>query len=324
VTKRVAIVGVGAFGARHLQALARIERPLRVDIVDPSEIAIGRAMGLLADAGGLKQGSVAVHANASTLDAAPDVTIVATTSRHRRAAIGALVARGARRLILEKVLFPRLDDYDAVATMLSESKADAWVNCARRAYPRARDLVALFGGRSLTYRVAGSGWGLASNLIHHLDEFAMLCGSADIAVTAADLRHAEAQSKRPGYLELFGHVRASAPDGSTFHAACMEGRAAMAGDRVVNIDADELRVTLRQAEQTMTIRQNGNARVEPWPVPLQSELTAAYVTAILEGGVPNLPDCATSAKLHRPMLAAFMEHQRRAAGVPSLEECLIT
>ena len=42
-TARVAIVGAGNIGGRHLQALVLSERPLEVYVVDPSPGALGHA-----------------------------------------------------------------------------------------------------------------------------------------------------------------------------------------------------------------------------------------------------------------------------------------
>ena len=82
--------------------------------------------------------------------------------------------------------------------------------------------------------------------------------------------------------------------------------------------------TIRQSEQVVTIDQDGHSRTESYPIPLQSEATAAHINSILDGGAPELPDYATAAKLHRAMLTAFIGHLRRSGGDPALEECAIT
>jgi predicted dehydrogenase len=323
IPARIAIVGAGAFGARHLQALARIDRPLLVDVVDPDASARRRAGDLLSEVGGLKAGAVSWHSDVSDI-LVPDVAIVATHARQRAATIADLVRMGARRLLLEKVLFNRMADYDLTDRLFGEHDVRSWVNCARRAYPRMGDLVALFSGRPLNYSVSGAGWGLATNAIHHLDEFALLCGSSDLVVSTEGLMPGAYPAKRAGHVEFFGTLRASAANGSHFAAICTAESEAIPGDRVVTVEADRLSATIRQAAQTMTVRQDGGERIEPYPISLQSEATAAHIDSILDGRAPRLPDYATAAKLHRAMLTAFIGHLRQPGDDPALEECAIT
>jgi|KBSMisStandDraft_5_1062788.scaffolds.fasta_scaffold271603_2 predicted dehydrogenase len=320
---RIAIVGAGSFGARHLQALARIDRPLHVDVVDPDAAARQRAGALLSEVGGLKAGAVTWHSDVSAMPV-PDVAIVATHARQRAGTVADLVRMGARQLLLEKVLFNRMADYDLTDRLFGEHAVRVWVNCARRAYPRMGNLVDLFGGRPVNYSVSGAGWGLATNVIHHLDEFALLCGSSDLVVSAKSLLPGAYPAKRPGHVEFFGTLRATAANGSQFVATCTGGSEAIPGDRVVTIEADGRSATIRQAAQTMTVREGSPERTEPYPISLQSEATAAHINSILDGGAPELPDYATAAKLHRAMLTAFIGHLRRSGGDPALEECAIT
>ncbi len=322
--RRVAVVGAGTLGARHLQSLARLDRPLTVDVVDPSAASLQRAAALLHEAGGLKAGECNMRSDISELAAVPDLAIVATNSRERRPVVARLIEMGVPRMILEKVLFTRLADYDAVDALIARNNVQAWVNCARRSCPRATDLAALIDRQQVDYTVSGAGWGLASNLVHHLDEFAMFCGSDDLELSASKLLPGTYPSKRGGYIEFFGEIQASAPNGSRLTAICREGSEAISGDRVVSIHTNKIDITMRLSEQTMTVRKNGAARTEPYPVPLQSEAMASHVASIFDNRPPAIPDYATAAKLHRGMLAAFLEQVRRTSGDPLIDECPIT
>ena len=42
-TAKVAVVGAGNIGSRHLQALVKFDQPLEIHVVDPSPDALGRA-----------------------------------------------------------------------------------------------------------------------------------------------------------------------------------------------------------------------------------------------------------------------------------------
>jgi predicted dehydrogenase len=317
---RIAIVGAGAIGARHLQGLARLDRPLEVDIVDPSEVVRTRALDLLAKAGGLKAGNVRCHARVATLPS-PDVAVVATNARERSGVIAELLEIGTRRFVLEKVLFTRLSDYDWVERLLIESRAIAYVNCPRRAYPGAKLLMQMINGRPFSYHVEGQGWGLACNVIHHLDELAMLSGSADIQLAGDALLPGTVPAKREGYIEFVGTLTGSIGEQCTLSATCKMGAPT---DRIVTIACDGVELCISQLEQTLSISDGVSRQREPYPIPLQSELTALHVEAILDGREPTLPDYATAARLHRSMLRTFLDHLRRTSGDASINECPIT
>ena len=317
---RIAVIGAGAIGSRHIQAMARVAAPIDLDIVDPLPQARQRAGALVAGEGGLSSGTIREFSRIDELDTAPDLAIVATASRERPQAVQAVVARGAGCLILEKVLFTRLADYDAIDRLLAGAGVRAWVNCPLRAYPRAARLAELIGRAPFSYRVEGQGWGLACNLVHHLDEFAGLAGRGDISLDTAELDGAIAAAKRDGYIEFNGRISAQAGEQNSFVAICNAGPAT---GRHVQIETGDKSVTVSR-EQELIIVNGGGARAEPYPMPSQSQMTNRHVEAILAGQHPGLPEYVSASQLHRSMLAAFLGHLRRSMGDDSIDECPIT
>lgn len=317
---KVAVVGAGAIGTRHIQAMARIDGDLAVFVVDPAPAARAEAIGLLDQVGGLRGGRLVESDRIDGLVTVPDVAIVATNSRERPDVVRALLDLGVRKLILEKVLFTRLADYDDVGRSLAATGAEAWVNCPRRSYPASTQLRSLIDGQPFDYRVEGAGWGLGCNAIHHLDEYDMLSGAAALTLSARQLEPCVVDAKRAGYVEFFGALEGKSSAGR-FSAVCTQGAP---GDRLVTIETGASTVVISQSAKTMTIVEDGKARVESYPIPLQSESTADHINAILGGRAPGLPDYATASRLHRTMIETFLDHMRRVKNDPSIEECPIT
>jgi predicted dehydrogenase len=318
---RIAVVGVGNLGARHLQSLARLDADFVVDVVDPSQAARDRGVDLFAEAGGLKRGHVNAVASLERLSGTPDLAIVATNSAERPRVIRALVEAGTPNMILEKVLFTRLEEYDAAASLFAMSGTRAWVNCGRRFAPRTDELLAMVHGKPFNYRVDGAGWGLACNVIHHLDEFAFLTGCDDVVLSGDELDSGAIPSKRRGYIEFTGTLSGRTANGSNFSASCVAGD--FSGRRVT-IEAEDLELTISQFDQTLRVSNGQGVRTVPFPIPLQSEVTARHVTDILDGKQPSLPDYSTAARLHRLMLDIFISHLRRCTGNSTLDECPVT
>lgn len=318
--KRVLLVGAGTIGGRHAQAMARVTTSINFEIVDPVGEARERAIGLLNSAGGLPKGSVTEYASLANVATGPDLAIVATNSRERPAAIKALLALNAKAMILEKVLFTRLSDHDEVDRLLKQSNTPAWVNCPRVAYPRVGRLRELIGGKRFHYRVEGMDWGLACNLVHHLEEFSNLSGEADVRLSGTGLDGRISPSKRPGYVEFFGKISGKTAKQSQFTAISHQGSA---GPRTVVIDQGDLRITL-SPDQTLIVEDAGGTRTEPYPMTPQSQMTAAYIDAILNGDDPHIPGYAGASQLHRIMLSVFLNHIRRVRGDDSIDECPVT
>jgi predicted dehydrogenase len=318
---RIAIVGVGNLGARHLQSLAQVDSELAVDIVDPSEASRDRGLEILAQSGGLRNGVVRGFSDVDQLPASPDLAIVATNSIQRPKAVETLVRAGTQRMVLEKVLFTRLRDYEDANALFSRSGIRAWVNCGRRFSPRAMDVASMLKGKPFVYKVEGAGWGLGCNVIHHIDEFASLAGSDDVSLSEDRLDREIVPSKRSGYIEFTGTLTGKGANGCRFSAHCSPGEFS---GREVGIATDDLSLNISQTKQTLTVSDRSGTRTEPFPIPLQSEVTARHVTDILEGREPALPSYASAARLHRAMLTAFLSHLRRVSGNPDIDECPIT
>jgi predicted dehydrogenase len=320
-TARVAVVGAGALGSRHLQALARVDHPMAVDVVDPLPAALEIAAARLREAGGLRSGTLRWLREMDSREPAIDIAIVATNSQERLTAVRSLAAGGCRAMILEKVLFPRLSDYDEAERLLRDASIAAWVNVPRRSYPRAAALKAQLAEASLNYCVEGIGWGLACNVIHHLDELEYLTGSPLASLDTSGLRPGSVASKRAGYIEFLGTLRGRTDRGDTFEATCTAGDP---GERLVRIASASRTFAISQVRQELSVRNGSIVRSEPYPIPLQSVATAEHVTALLAGRSPGLPSFSAAAAAHRTMISAFLDHLRRTGPLADPDECPIT
>src|SRR5947209_4742456 len=124
----VALIGAGQIGSRHLQALARLEADITV--IDPSSASLDRARELAG------KSDIRYATQLDQLGPAIDVAIVACSARERRSVVESLLAgRKVGALVLEKVLFQKIEDYEAVGALLKERGVRAWVNCPRRLWP---------------------------------------------------------------------------------------------------------------------------------------------------------------------------------------------
>lgn len=280
----ILVVGAGGIGGRHLQSLASLDRPARLAAVEPCAQMRERARELC-PAVQFVEGIEAVERDI-------DVAIVATTADARREVVERLLGRAAvRHLILEKVLFQRAADYEAVGTLIERRGVSAWVNCAQRMWPQFRALRAAYRASDpVELVVSGSNWGLGCNAIHNLDLLPYLTGDTAVELTAA-LDPGTVAAKRPGFVEFTGRLE------------CVDRH----GNRV-------LQTSLREGTLPLTMEVIIAGRREPWnlaEVPSQSDQTREIVAQLLDAGRCELPDYAESAALHLRMLKVFLDHLAR-------------
>jgi predicted dehydrogenase len=171
---RVAIIGTGQLGSRHLQGLARIDIPVEIIVLDPSTASLDVARSRFLEIP--NRGSVGSVTYVDSLRQAPgkfDLAIVATTADIRGKVVKEVLDRGlTKKMVLEKVVFQSASEFDWARSLFAQHGILCWVNCPRRTltiYRRIKELVLTEG--KLLYWVFGGDWGLGCNAIHFVEVF---------------------------------------------------------------------------------------------------------------------------------------------------------
>jgi hypothetical protein len=309
----VLVSGAGQLGTRHLQGLAGCGRPLEIHVQDPREASLSRAMQVWNDAGGTAASShVSFHGSLESVPRELDVAIVATTADIRPAVTG-LIARHAavRYWILEKVLAQNERGLDELQSHAGNPAA-AWVNTPRRIMPWHQAIRShLTPGRPVNLEVRGAQWGLACNAIHFLDLVAWWTGEALEEVSTRRLCPQWVESKRQGFMEVFGTLEARFSGGS---------RAALTADETgtpVTLALDDGRHQWQIVEAAGLARRSDGFQI-PGSMTYQSALTGPLVESILERGRCDLPTLQESARIHRVFLRAMHLHWQHAGHPSSL------
>jgi hypothetical protein len=323
---KIAIIGGGQIGSRHLQAMSLFDRPVRLQIVDPSmaslKVSQERFNGCVKSLNVL---SVEYFQDIGDLPDELDLVIVATNSNVRRAVIESLLARKVvRYLILEKVLFQKTEDLDAVDQLLRAKNVHAWVNCPFRMTPFYRNLKArLKDDRKLDFAVTGSQWGLGCNGIHYLDLCAFLSGDDDFTLTSEMVDQTIIESKRSGFVEFTGTLAGRSAHGSRFAATSYTAGTAPV---LITVTSSTVHCIVRETEGMCWIAEadsNWVWREETVNIPFQSQLTHLAVGNILDTGACDLVSYAESSGLHKSLLTALLTAQQQR-GLLESKTCNIT
>ncbi|KQT31155.1 hypothetical protein ASG29_14310 [Sphingomonas sp. Leaf412] len=303
--------------------MLRLERPADIHVVDPSAAALDVAR---TRAGEVHHGTAHAVFFASSADALPDAldyAIVATNADIRLPVIEALLARSrVRHLLLEKVLFQSVAEYDRAQEILRTAGVSTWVDCARRVYPNYDDVKAFFADEAIrTFDVTGGGWGLGCNIVHFLDIFAHLSGEIVDRIDTRELDDRVVQSRRAGFVEVTGTLTGRSPR-ARFSATChTDNRAGI----LITIRSDSRSCVIDEAGG-MAFFGDHRAKTwsqEPFVLPFLSEASTGIARDILGRGKCALPDLAESSAVHVPLIRALAAFISGRTGGPA-DVCPIT
>lgn len=321
----IAIIGVGGLGSRHLQALQNITIPVFIQAVDISEAALQKAQELWGKTQNRHVCQIEFLSEVTQLHPQLDIVIIATSANVRRAVIEQLLKTSTvKYLVLEKILFQTLHDYEEVANLLAVNHVKTWVNCPRRmfeSYSELRTILAQKG--NLSFLIQGSNWGLGCNLIHMVDMIDYLTNTDQTAVCNGELLDAQiVESKRPGFIEFTGTVSGSIADHKFIITSAVKGDFPI----TVHIVGTDLMCIIKEVERKVWIATRENHWIfeeRAFEMPYQSQLSHKLIENLVRTGSCSLPTLETSQRFHLEILKMFLDHLNKAREVRT-ELCPIT
>lgn len=320
---RVAIIGMGRMGVRHLDAARRIGMSVCA-VVDPSEQAIVAA---IAQHG---VGANEVFADATTMleSVRPEALVVATTAPTHASITIAAAQAGVRFILCEKPMAVSLAEAKAMIGACEAAGATLAINHQMRFMPQYSQVKALIAGEDYgplsSIVVAGSNFGLAMNASHYFEMFRYITDRTVHSVQAwlddervANPRGAQFEdragrllARTDGGPSMFIDFSASAGHGLQVIYICRNGQV------VVDELAGTMHTTVRQAEfrSLPTTRYGMPADHQTYTVsPAETVAPTMDVWRAMFAG-QNYPSGETGFHALSCLVAAHASHQ--AGGVP--------
>ena len=301
---RVAIIGMGQIGSRHLQGLIKCNIPLEIFAIDPNQ------KSLILSENRMKEVSLPSnihHVNFSNsfdslVGEVIDLVILSTSSEGRADLISKLSKQiDIRYWVLEKVLAQSKYELTKILNLLKNCSGGAWVNTPRRTMNWYREIVKTSPKDSIIdCLVTGEEWGLACNAVHFLDLVTWLSGAQVEKIQTENLAPKWHKSKREGYWEIFGSLRAIYSNGSILTLKCMPKK-------------EEFKISIKSNDNEWIIKeQEGIANKNdgtsiPGKLDYQSEITGNLIETILKEGTCELPDLETSVRYHKVLINALLK-----------------
>ena len=330
--KKIAIIGLGQLGSRHLQALANVSEKFDIELVDVSEASLQSAIGRFREmpAAATFDGTITLFKSIESLSSELDIVIVASNSRERRNIVEQLVARcKVKYLVLEKVLFPAIDDYIKVGQLLEEKQVKCWVNCSRRMMPiyqKVREF--LTSGTKTDFEISASAWGMGSNAVHFLDLFTYLSECLELHLNSTLLDEDNPrESNREGYLDFTGTITGHDEKGN-FIKMTSHGSGSLPVQVLIQTPYERVILNESSGKAIFTSEKNKwQSKETDFILPFQSELTTTLVDGLLSDGACDLPSFDAATLSHLAFLKALTEFLAKKTGTEKIEkntECQIT
>lgn len=304
---KVIIIGAGQLGSRHLQALRNTQHSLDITVSDPSLASLKVAQERYESLPEVGSHTIQYIENLPPVGHW-NLAIIATNASQRKSVLQHCVDNlKIDNYILEKILFSNLADYEWASNLTSTSLKNAWVNCCMRQMPVYKEIKADLKNKDFNFVVSGSNFGLVTNAIHYLDYAAWLAGTPEYTLDISQLDQKAVPSKRKGYLELNGTLRANFKSGAVATITCFaEGTLPIS----VEVHAMQQRYIVLESERKFLfwnaekqwVREESEA-----VIPFQSQLTAQTVKDFKEGRGCALPTLNESIQIHLNLLKPLKE-----------------
>lgn len=231
-----------------------------------------------------------------------DLVIVATGAKPRATIVKSLLAHSSvRYMILEKVLFTKLSDYDEIGTLINDKGVICWVNCPRRMFGSYSFIKNnLDYSEPIKMEYIGREWGLCCNSMHFIDVFMFLTQEDDFIINADGLESKIYESKRAGYIEMNGTLLIKTAKGnelilSSITKSDQNGRVELKnGFNYFALDETSGILTAEGKE----------IKVD---TPYQSQTTGILADVILRTGFCPLSSYVKSAQYHKVFIAKMLE-----------------
>ena len=304
----VAIIGAGQLGSRHLQGLKGAASPLAITVVDSSSVSLQVSKERYEAIPAVGEKIISFATTIQELPTELDLVIIATGSKPRAVIVKSLLDYASvKYLVLEKVLFPLLEDYQEIAALIKEKQLRCWVNCPRRMFGMYKHIKELIDTSKPIYMTnANENWGLCCNAIHMIDLFMYLTEETTYTVETKSLNNEIEDSKRGGYVEMTGTIKVVTPNGNELTLISENN---FTGEKNFLIENGDNLFTVSEGEGFILHKKKYD-----YAVPYQSQLTGLLADELLKTGGCSLSPFELSVAYHTPFIKAMLKKYNELTG----------
>lgn len=314
---RILLVGCGEIGSRHLQAVVRLPRVTRIEIVDPrpEACALGRArVAEVPDR--CPSTELRWFSSLEQASRGGALCIVATQANGRSALVRDVAEKlGYRTFLLEKIVTQSVRELEELVAYARQRELSVWVNFMTRAYPVFKRVKQLIDpAEPIVFSSIGGNRGLATNGMHDADLFAYFDGSSRIEPAGCALVDPILHPSKRGraVFDMSGTLHGCTEKGSQMTLSYMQGHQ---GWPYIMIATPRYRWVVDHVQHTAAESDAASGwawRVVPCECNIfVSQMTTIFASGILVSGRCDLPTLEESLVAHRFILGELQPHFNR-------------
>ncbi|MDA9792187.1 Gfo/Idh/MocA family oxidoreductase [Schleiferiaceae bacterium] len=329
--RQIAVIGAGQLGSRHLQGVLKSSLKFDVYVVDPFlnslETAEDRANEIE------HSHEVFYKKSVSGLPEELDLVIVATNSDVRLRVLKELLKQSkVDTLVLEKVLFQSLHEYDEAKEIIQNSNTKTFVNHARRMqelYGGLKNVLEDFKDEAFDIQFYGSNWGLGCNGLHLSDTISFLFNDTIQYYDNSKLDSDIIASKRMGFLEFTGTLSGKTIKDHRFRIISRRTEDSTPSGISMTLNAPSVRIVVNEGGTEPSIivtrmNQGANTEIRTFSRMLfQSDLSKIIAEEALSGRVPQLTTYEDAMVNHKLFIESLLSHLN-LSNTEKINRCPIT
>ncbi|MCK9403272.1 MAG: Gfo/Idh/MocA family oxidoreductase [Chitinophagaceae bacterium] len=314
-SKITLIIGAGQLGSRHLQGVLKCKVKQTVYVLDSSELSLANCK--LRESEVEHDHDVVFTNDWGFIPHEINIVIISTSSNVRYPVLKQLLAHASvENIILEKVLFQSLNEYEYVNELVSiNSPCQFWVNHPRRESSFYNNLKSRINGLTSidSVFVFGEDWGLGCNSLHFIDTISFLINS-DLSMMEANLvDRGILNSKRAGYVEFTGSVNGKFKNGTFINLISTRQEKGIPNTFkkiYINISTGFENIVIRESVNSCAFfcskEEDNSVEIVPFNLKFQNELTADLTTSLFSTNYCGLPKYAEAYTNHKLFVGALL------------------
>jgi len=303
---RVALIGVGSIGKRHLESLIKLKHKSDILLIDRNLESLKFCKNTNKN---ISTHNFFYSTQLKDLPKNIDLAIISTNSDVRREVTEQLINyTQVKYIIFEKIVFQSIKDFQKIIKSLEKKKIKSWVNCPRRISTIYKKIKKQVNNKTIKINVEGNDWGMASNSVHYLDLFLFLTGENKFTLIGSNLDRKIYKSKRKTFLEFGGKFMIKTLKGSIIKIQdTMRGK----NWPKISIETKNKKIDINQQDGIIKLFNKNTMSLikqKKFNLPLQNDLTHKCVNQIINHGESELPSIRDSYLIHRLLIKLFNKH----------------
>jgi len=211
-------------------------------------------------------------------------------------------------VIMEKVLFQKIQDYHHISNLFKQKNIKGWVNCPFRTFDIYKEIKNNVKDTQIVAInvTGGSNIGLGCNSIHYLDLASYFSSSVNYRIKKNSLDLEIVNSKRNDFIEFVGSYGVEFDNGLVLTLKSYEE---LYIPPMVQIISENVIYTINEISHeciTCDVKSNWGMKIENIKWPFQSSRTHKVIEDLIQNGDTELIAFEDSIKIHLPMITAFI------------------